>query len=141
MNVRKEVCKALFVLHQIKNGPSTLSLKRKRVLMTEVGELETRALKFLAGYADWEDPREILSVLAEAVAVVSESIPKKHHKRGNPGKTHAPRGDLWVVRQHKVTGRKIPELVRDAAKSGKLDSDVPDERHIRRIRRLVPKVA
>jgi hypothetical protein len=134
-----EVCKALFVLHQIKVGPSTLMVRQKNTLIQRVFELETRALKFLAGYGEWENPQELLEALDGMVREVSATVPKKHLGRGNPGKTKALTGDIWVARQHKATGRKIPELIREAQESTppKLDPYGDVDAIAKRIRDLV----
>ena len=134
-----EICKALFVLHQLKVGPSTLLVKKKNSLARRVFEMETRALKFLAGYADWEEPRELLKDLNAMVIEVNAAVPKKRLRRGNPGRTKALAGDVWVARLHRATGRKVPELVREAQafKPPKLDPYEDVDVHAKRIRDLL----
>jgi hypothetical protein len=134
--IEREICRALFVLHQLKLGPSLLPARLKKKRLAKVHELETRALKYLAGKATWEDPAELLVSLDDEVKGVAAEIPKKHVRPGNPGKTKALTGDLWVLEEHNKKGRSIPDLVREACRTDKLNPDMKDSRHCRRIHRL-----
>jgi hypothetical protein len=139
MNLNTEICRALFVLHQIKVGPSKLVVKKKNLMLQNVFALETRALSFLAGYGETEDPQLLLQEINSAVKEIGGLIPRTHGRRGNPGRSKALNGDLWVIEQHKDTGRKIPELVREAQEGEppRLDPYVEVDVHAKRIRDIL----
>ena len=135
----EEICKALFVLHQLKAGPLKLNLNDRKALLEAVFEGETRALSFLAGYGAGDDPSEILERLRHLVDHVAAVVPKTQERRGNPGKTTASAADLSIAQTHRDTGREIPDLVREALEHDppKLTRAQDVDGHAKRIRDLV----
>ena len=115
----REICRALFVLHEIKIGPSRLLVKKKNLMLRDVAALETRALKYLAGYAIGEIPRQLLQDLHNAVQIVGGLIPVSQGKSpGNPllraDKKQTSSSDEAIIARHLATNVKVGTLVRKA---------------------------
>ena len=108
-------------------------------MLDNVFALETRALSFLAGYSETEDPQLLLEEINSAVKDIRAEIPRTHNRRGNPGRSKALNGDLWVIEQHRTTGKKIPALVREAqeCEPAKLNPHEDVDVHAKRIRAIL----